>query len=153
MIDRQKIKPLVVLCVSIPIAIVGIFTWLWLKPPTNLCSSERMSNNPKVREIRAVKVIVQPWFGQHNVYGIFMIPEQYKHSPKYAIAMAVKGSNHLFAVDATSDLQYLDGVTAEPGYYLSRSYVPTREALGFMMQGAFGDLQQPCNWTLLLIER
>ncbi|MEE3719428.1 hypothetical protein V2H45_22040 [Tumidithrix elongata RA019] len=155
---RQKLLPIAIAIFSVLIGGTGIFLWLLHRPPTVECSSDTTSN-PKVYKIRAVKIVAQPWLGRHNVYGIFLVPEHYKNNPDYAVFMAVRGSNSYFTSFDTDggnnylQRSYLDGVMAERGYYVSRNFFPTHEALEFMIKGQFGDLQQPCNWTMLFIER
>ena len=107
-----------------------------------------------MHEIRGAKVVVQPWLGEHRVYGIFMVPDRYKHNTKYAAAMAVRGLDRRFVVGERADKQYVgDDVLAGSGHYLVRIYVPTRVALWLLVNGLFGDLRNPCNWTLMFIER
>jgi hypothetical protein len=67
--------------------------------------------------------------------------------------MTVRGFDRYFAVGENSDLQHLDDAFAEPGHYHLRNYFPTRVALWFLVNGLFGDLRRPCNWTLVFIER
>jgi hypothetical protein len=149
------------LVVLTPILAVVMMMWLVNKPPTSNCGSEEPAD-PNVYKIRATKVVVQPWLGEHQVYGIFTVPDRYKHNKNYAVTMAVRGFDHQFAVVERSDkrledlnerLQYVDHVFAPPGHYLLRSYVPTRVALWFLVNGRFGDLRRPCDWTLVFVER
>ena len=59
--------------VAVALALAGTVAWLVNKPPTADCSAEAPADH-KVHEIRAAKVVVQPWLGEHRVYGIFMVP-------------------------------------------------------------------------------
>ena len=139
--------------VAVALALAGTVAWLVNKPPTADCSAEAPADH-KVHEIRAAKIVAQPWLGEHQVYGIFMVPEWYKYNTKYAAGMAVRGLDRRFVVGDRADKQYVvDDVLAGPGHYLLRIYVPTRVALWFLVNGLFGDLRNPCNWTLVFIER
>ena len=138
--------------VGVALMLAGTVAWLLNKPATSDCGGEAPADH-KVHEIRATKVVVQPWLGEHQVYGIFMVPDRYKHSNNYTVAMAVRGLDRRFAVGERVDKQYVvDDVLAGPGHYLLRIYVPTRVALWFLVNGLFGDLRRPCNWTLVFVE-
>ncbi len=146
---------------GVALVLAGTVAWLLNRPATGDCGGEAPANH-KAHEIRATKVVVQPWLGQHQVYGIFMVPDRYRHNKNYAVTMTVRGFDHQFAVVERSDkrledlnarLQYADHVFAPPGHYLLRMYVPTRVALWFLVNGLFGDLRRPCDWTLVFVER
>ena len=65
----------------------------------------------------------------------------------------VRYLTHCWAIGERFDQQYVDDPVAEPAHSLLRSYVPTRVALWFLLNGLFGDLRRPCNWTLVFVER
>ena len=135
---------------TVALILAGSVAWLLNRPATTDCGAETPANH----EIRATGVVVQPWFGKHHVYGIFTVPDRYKHNKNYAVAMAVRGLDRRFAVGERVDKQYVvDDVLAGPGHYLLRLYVPTRVALWFLVNGLFGDLRRACNWTLVFVER
>jgi len=123
--------------------------WLNNKPPATPCPAEPKMNS-KLPEIQAMKVVVQPWTGPHQVYGIFMVPIRYKDDRLYSTRVRVQGFDGRLT---GPEPEYLDTVAANPGYYLKRAYVPTRLALWFFVSGMFGDLRTPCNWTLVIVER
>ena len=137
---------------GVALILAGTVVWLLNKPPTADCAPEAPANH-EVHTIRATKVVVQPWLGPHHVYGIFMVPNGYKHNKKYAATMTVRAFDRSFVVGERSGTQYVDGVVAEPGNYLLSRYIPTRVALWFLVNGLFGDLRRPCNWALVFIER
>ena len=137
---------------GVALVLAGTVVWLLNKPPTADCAAGAPLDH-KVHEIRAAKVVVQPWLGEHHVYGIFVVPERYRHNKKYMVSMSVRGFDRYFAVGERSDKQYVDDAFAEPGRSVLRGYLPTRVALWFMVNGLFGDLRHPCNWTLVLVER
>src|SRR5712691_8446329 len=82
---------------GVALVLAGTVAWLLNKPPTGDCGGEAPANH-KVHEIRATKVVVQPWLGKHHVYGIFTVPDRYKHNKNYAVTMAVRGFDHQIAV-------------------------------------------------------
>lgn len=158
---HKTIKTIGTVSAGVALVLAGTVAWLLNKPATGDCGGEAPANH-NVHEIRATKVVVQPWLGKHHVYGIFTVPDRYKHNKNYAVTMAVRGFDRRFAVDEWSDkrladlaarLQDVDHVIAPSGYYLLRMYVPTRVALWFLVNGLFGDLRRQCDWTLVFIER
>jgi len=72
------------------LVLAGTVAWLLNKPPTTDCSAEAPADH-RVIEIGAIKVVVQPWLGKHQVYGIFMVPNRYKDARRYSVTMSVQG--------------------------------------------------------------
>ncbi len=110
------------------------------------CNSEAFlaSKTPKF-QVQATKVVVQPWLGEHHVYGIFMVPNEYEQTPFFVLT--VKGAGH----DCSRPFghsQYYDGVVAEPGTHLIRDYIRTRIAIKSIFQGLYFHLDDPESWTL-----
>lgn len=133
---------------TVALVLAGIVAWFLNRPATTDCGTETPANH----EIRATEVVVQPWFGKHHVYGIFRIPNRY--TPRMNTAtMTVRGLDHHFVVDGRRREQHVAAVFAGPEHYLLRGYVPTRTAVWSLINGRFGDLRHPCNWTLVLLER
>jgi hypothetical protein len=149
---RVAVKIIGVVSAASALMFAGTVVWLLNKPPTADCAAEAPADH-RAHEIRAAKVVVQPWLGQHRVYGIFMVPNRFAHNKKYVVTLTVRGFGRYFAVDEHSDKLYVGDVSAEPVYYFLRSYVPTRVALWFLVTGLFGDLRRPCNWALVFVER
>lgn len=138
--------------IGLALALAGTIAWLVHKPPTTDCGGEAPSSR-MVHEIRATKVVVRPWLGTHHVYGVFMVPNRYKHYKPSEVTLAVRGFDHAFRVFQRPDRRYPDDIPAEPGHYLLHSHVPTRVALWVLVNGRFGDLRRPCGWTLVFNER
>jgi len=126
-----------------------ILVWLADRPPTHDCAEE---SSPALSRFHPVKVVVQPWRGRHEVYGIFVLPLRYRSGRTYSGAMSVSGYKTEFIPDWNM-FQEVQGVVAEPGYYLVQAYVPTHIAILFLLKGQFGDLQVSCNWTVELVKR
>src|SRR5438445_652961 len=99
-----------------------------VRPPARLLGSASADCSAAVPaghtvlNIIARRMIVQPWLGQHHVYG-------------------------------SSGTRYGEGVAAEPGHSLLQQYVHARVALWFLVNGVFGDLRRPRNWTLVFVDR
>src|SRR3989442_11407649 len=132
---HKTIKTIGTVSAGVALVLAGTVAWLLNKPATGDCGGEAPTNH-KVHEIRATKVVVQPWLGEHHVYGIFMVPNRYKHHSKDAATLTVRGVDHYFPLG--SGERYVDDVAAESGYYLLRSHLQTRVALWFLVNGLFG---------------
>src|SRR5438876_362286 len=115
---------------SVALMLAGTVVWLLNKPPTADCAAEAAADH-QVHEIRATRVVAQPWLGEHQVYGIFMVPKRYRHNKEYVITMTVGSFDRYFTVGEPSANSTLDEAFAEPAHYRLRSYVPTRVALWF----------------------
>lgn len=138
--------------VSVSVVLVLTFTTLWLlsKPSTHDCVVEHSTD---FYLIRPSKVIVQPWMGQHHVYGIFIVPLRYRSSRSYSGTISVESFIGEFIPDSQPQVQQIEDVVEEPGDYVVRGYIPTRIALWFVLSGQFGDLRTPCNWKLEFVKR
>ena len=126
--------------------------WLLTSPPTAGCGAE-LSTDPKVHRIHATKVTVRPWLGRHEVYGFFMVPKQYKHNREYLAALTVRGFDGTFVAEHGIEKPYGGELVAPPGQDVWRSYFPTRDAAWLLFRGLLGELRNPCNWTLVFVER
>jgi hypothetical protein len=82
------------------------------------------------------------------VYGIFVIPEQYKYDHLYTVNLTIQGVPTPFVAGSPEDGDHL-----EDGYYVKRVYLPTRTALWFLTTMRFGDLRASCHWWLLISDR
>lgn len=137
---------------TVALLLAGTVAWFLNKPATADCASDAPADH-KTQEIRAAKVVVQPWLGPHHVYGVFIVPNPYKQNTKYAVTMTIRGFDHHFSVAERPDKRHVDHIVAPPGHYVLRGYVPTRLALWFLLTGLLDDLRHSCNWTLMFIER
>ena len=138
--------------VSVFVVLVLTITIVWLlgKPPTHDCAIEYSTD---FYQIHPSKIIVQPWLGQHHVYGIFIVPLRYRSGRSYSGTISVGSFIGEFIPDSQHQVQQIDDVVAEPGYYLVRGYLPTRVALWLLLSGQFGDLRTSCNWRLEFVKR
>jgi len=137
---------------GIALVLAGTIAWLVNKPPTTNCGAEAPADS-KIHTIRPTKVVVEPWQGRHQVYGIFMVPNRYKDDSRYSATMSVQGFDGVFTPGRSPENEHAEDVVAEPGHYVKRGYVPTRVALWFLFTGRFGDLRAPCHWTLGFVHR
>src|SRR5712691_8755284 len=75
-------------CVALVLA--GTIAWLLNKPPTTNCGAEAPADS-KIHTIHPTKVVVQPWQGRHQIYGIFVVPNRYRDERRYAAVLNVRG--------------------------------------------------------------
>ena len=128
-----------------------VMAWLVNRSPMTVCGLEGPGSSGE-HKFRAVQVVVRPWQGKHNVYGIFMIPERYNHDRLYATTLKIQGFTARFSA-GSAEGKARDNIVVEHGHYLKRAYVPTRTALWFLLTGRFGDLRAPCHWWLVFVDR
>src|SRR5438132_11608703 len=110
------------------VLLMAVMVWLINKPPVPPGPAEPKVDS-KAHEIQAMKVVVQPWKGPHQDYGIFMVPIRYKDDRLYSTRVRVQG----FERGLTSpEPEYMTTVAAKPSYYSTRTHAPTRLALWFL---------------------
>ncbi|BAY13190.1 hypothetical protein [Calothrix sp. NIES-2098] len=137
---RRKLIYILLLLLSL-----GIVTLLWPVNDSDCNSEAFLASKTKKFQVQATKVVVQPWRGEHHVYGIFMVPNEYKQSPLFVLT--VKG----FGSECSKPFgysQYYDDISAKPGTHLVRDYIRTRTALRLILQGLYWQLNDKQNWTL-----
>jgi hypothetical protein len=100
-------------------------------------------------QVQATKVIVQPWRGRHHVYGIFMIPNEYKQSPFFLVTVKGAGS---YCSKQFGHKKTFDDIFAKPGTYLVKKFIRTRTALRLILQGLYFQVNDKQNWTLTFPE-
>jgi len=116
----------------------------------SLCPmTDKLSKSNSLR-FHSIKIVAKPWRGEHNVYALFAIPLQYKDSG-YRYKLLVKGSNTAWGVTPANERLY--GLTAPEGHFLVIGFFRTRLALLYLASGRFGDLKDPCSWTVHISPR
>lgn len=108
--------------------------------------------NRPTKSVHAVKVVVEPLLGRHQVYAIFQLDRKKSPPGKPVILTVASAGTYCEAAGSGGLFQQFDGVEASPGYYLSRHYIRTRTAIWLSFQGMFKQLKQPQSWTLTYIE-
>ncbi|MDX2257088.1 MAG: hypothetical protein NW214_16375 [Pseudanabaenaceae cyanobacterium bins.39] len=94
-----------------------------------------------------IKIVVQPWRGEHHVYAIFAIPLPLQNIYDRSF-LKVKGIDGKWYVTVAKP--HLYDVKVPEGYFLLVGFVPTRLALLAMILGNFDSLKVPCNWSLFI---
>jgi hypothetical protein len=144
-------KPRWLIVLSILLALLSTATVLLNMPPLTDCRSESPVADGQYW-FRATQTVVQPWQGQHHVYGTFSVPDHYGRDRLYRAKLVIQGFSQEFA-EVSPEGGDNDNGRADPEHYIKRVYLPTRTALWFLVTGRFGDLKMPCHWWLIIADR
>ncbi|MEH1944770.1 MAG: hypothetical protein V7L01_31775 [Nostoc sp.] len=141
---HRRLRYILILLLSLSI------TTLWWPVNDSDCDFEAFlaSKTPKF-QVHATKVIVQPWRGRHHVYGIFMIPDEYKQAPFFVVTVQGAGS---YCSKQSGHKKNFNNIFAEPGTFLVRKFIRTRIALRLILKGLYFQIDDPNNWTLTFPE-
>jgi len=93
---NQKNNPSLLIFFGILLALLATATVLLNMPPLTDCRSEAPVAAGQYW-FRATQTVVQPWQGQHHVYGTFMVPDQYKRDRLYRAKLVIQGFSQEFA--------------------------------------------------------
>lgn len=127
---------------------IALGAYLLTPPLDDWCTGiGYLPSNRPTTSVHAVKVVVEPFQGRHEVYGIFQL-EREKCPPGKPVILTVLGAGKYCETAAVDQIQDFAGIEVRPGYYLSKHYIRTRTALWLTIQGLLDQLQQPGNWTL-----
>jgi hypothetical protein len=107
-----------------------------------------LASNRPTTTVHALKVVVKPWLGRHQVYGIFPLPFE-KCNRSEPVLLTIKGvGNYCQRAKYTNPHQHFAGIDAPPGYALTRYYLRTRTTWWLTSEGLLEQLKQPKNWTV-----
>ena len=127
------------------VVIIGCYKFLD-KLPNFHCKQEGFMVSQITKSyIYPEKVVVHPWLGEHNVYAIFMLPNNYVYDRFMTINLPV---NKTFCGIVTHPSQTIDEINAKPGHYLVKGYLQTRITIKLIFAGQMNDLKQVNNWQL-----
>ncbi|MFM2061693.1 MAG: hypothetical protein RLZZ507_1363 [Cyanobacteriota bacterium] len=96
-------------------------------------------------QVQATQVVVKPWLGEHHVYGIFQVPDEYKESRFFMLSVP---GDRKYCSHPFGHKQNYDDVFAEPGTSLIKHHIRSRIAVKMIFQGLYFQLNNPQNWTL-----
>jgi len=96
--------------------------------------------------INPQKVVVEPWYGEHHVYAIFIIPRGYLNDHLFKVS--IKDSGTYCGILDFAGTTVTEGVEVKPGNYLMKALFPTRVAFWLILQGKGVHLKQSSNWVL-----
>lgn len=120
-------------------------------PPLTACVSVP-PHSDRQYWVRATEIVVQPWRGEHHVYGVFTIPVRYRDQRRYTAELKIYGLSE-GSPDISSGPSTVYDEQANREHYLKRVYFPTRMAFWFLLTGRFGDLTSSCHWWLAIVDR
>jgi hypothetical protein len=132
---------------SLTLVIIIGFVKFLDKSPSFPCEKEGfMVSKITQSYIHPEKILVRPWLGQHHVYAVFMLPNNYVYDWLIKVNLPV---NKTFCGTTVKFTQAIDDINLQPGHYLVRGYLQTRTALQYIFAGKINDLKQVSNWQLL----
>lgn len=102
--------------------------------------------NPKTKQIYPRKVVVRPWNGEHQVYGLFLVPDVYQ--PGLPVLLEIKGEKTACYRPAFLSQKAVDGIEAPPGFLVLRQHLRTKYAVSLILRYGIDYLSQPENWVL-----
>jgi hypothetical protein len=134
-----------------PIALLPLLSLLVFSAPLgqhpeSACDVEVFLTRPRsLQSVTPQKVVVEPWWRQHNAYGLFVLPNQV--TPGSVILVGVKQVGVYCAMDPART-KYVDGVSADANHHVVKKYIRTRSALWAIVQGQLSQLQDRRNWVI-----
>lgn len=97
------------------------------------------------------KIVVQPWRGQHHVYAIFNVPNEYINDKQFTLN--ISDNDTFCGILKYEGTGSIDNVSPKPGHYLMKGFINTRQALGIIIQGKGDELKQPSNWRMGYVKK
>ncbi|MDV2995193.1 MAG: hypothetical protein N4J56_004847 [Chroococcidiopsis sp. SAG 2025] len=112
------------------------------------CPREALTrSDTKSDRIHPEKVVVRPWKGRHQVYAIFVLPDDYEIDN--AVVVNIEGEmTYCASKPAKVKGDEFQGVYAKPGEDIFVARFRTRTASWLIAQGKVEALKQPHNWSL-----
>jgi len=144
-------KPVLVVILSAALILGVMGGWLWTQAPASECPTQP-SFTPRDRILNPSKVVIEPWRGQHHVYGLILLSKQFESEQITNSSLTIEGVPVAFSSEPAESTDY-DHVMPKAGDSLMRMYVQTRTALWFLATGRFGGIRTPCQWVLTVVER
>ncbi|MEO1429571.1 MAG: hypothetical protein AAFS12_06200 [Cyanobacteria bacterium J06632_19] len=138
-----------ILFLSSLICVVGfsyVSNYVSKKSPPVTCHEWAFSSKAEKHYTHPEKIVLEPWRGQHHVYGIFQIPGGYLNDK--LLKVELPGSKTYCGVLSYGGTVAIDGVKAKPGHYLMKGMLNTRFAIQLILQGKQEELRKPDNWNL-----
>lgn len=129
-----------------------VYTVHLLEPPAeDFCSGlGYLPSNRPTTSVHAIKVVAEPFLGEHQVYGIFQIETKKCYFDKPVVLTVTAAGKYCEAIRIFG--KNIEGIEAAPGYYVTKHYVRTRTALWLAVRGLLSQLRQTQSWTLTFSE-
>ena len=134
---------------ALAVATAGSVVWLATRGPTVSCG--QIGGDADQNTLSPIEVVASPWYGPHQVYGLFLIPDRFARGDT---AATVKVADYRASADVRRGRtrRQASRTPSIPGHYPKRVYLQTRIALRLLVTGRFGDVRAACNWTLEVAE-
>lgn len=133
--------------ISAALAVLG---WILPRKPSEVsrCPSEALvASDATSDRIHPEKVVLRPWQGRHQVYAIFLLPDDYEADN--AVVVSIEGEmTYCAGKPARVKGDEFQGVYAKPGKDIFVARFRTRTASWLIAQGKVESLKQPQNWSL-----
>lgn len=97
-------------------------------------------------QLTPCQVVIKPWNGRHNVYGIFMLPLEDKSVKRLVVHIQGAGT---YCGGAERVGTSFEGIQAKPGYYLVKACLRTRTSTLLIVRGFGEQLKDVRNWRLI----
>lgn len=110
------------------------------------CPEEVLSRLDEVKTQVPDKIVMKPWNGRHNVYGIFMLPIEDNSSKRLVISIPGAGN---YCGGTHNVGTSFEGIQAKPGYYLVKACLRTRTSTLLIVRGFGEQLKDVRNWRLI----
>lgn len=104
-----------------------------------------LATHRPLSQIHPVKVVVEPWKGEHHVYGVFLVPDTFRDKPPILVTIKTVGS---YCGTGYTPNKSIDGILAPDGFFMMKQMIRTRSVLWSILQGNFPKLADPQNWVL-----
>jgi len=139
--------------IGLVFGVVIVLTAMWLanRPATTNCD-DRSWLNSSDNILFASQVVIQPWYGRHNVYGVFVIPSQYRDK-EYSGTVIVRGVKEHAELSLSPTKGHGIIIPNVPDRFVRHAHIRSRVALWFFLTGHFGDLRATCNWALMFTDK
>uniref|UniRef100_B8HVA0 Uncharacterized protein n=1 Tax=Cyanothece sp. (strain PCC 7425 / ATCC 29141) TaxID=395961 RepID=B8HVA0_CYAP4 len=98
-------------------------------------------------KVQAIKVVLKPWLGRHNVYGIFLLPK-YTY-PTELVVLGYKGFGKI-CPNAQVKPYELSNLAISENHYPIKIYLKTRFVLLILSLGLYEKLNNGKNWVVFI---
>jgi hypothetical protein len=142
----MKLKILIIGFFALNALLLSLYGWMIIDQQQELLSTcSSIADQDDAPPLYPTKVVVQPWQGQHQVYGIFAIPLERVSSRRVMISIPGAGT---YCGGITRVGSNVEGMQAPPKHYLVKANLRTRTAASLVTRGYLNQLQEPRNWEL-----
>jgi hypothetical protein len=132
--------------ISIVLSIATVLIWadsLGQNSDSNCDTEAFMTSSGKMVMVTAEKVSVNPKFGRHQVFGVFIIPASI---PKWTPALLTVEGVGIYCSRVQRYGPAYENIVAPSGSIVMLDFVRTRTAISLFFQGKIAKLRDRKNW-------